>query len=275
MLKSVRKPDGSIVSFEYDALGRRTSKTFGENIKRFLWDGNILLHEWDYDKKDKSRAYLNDLGELIKDEIEPINNLVTWIYDNNSYNPSAKILENETYSIVNDYLGTPIQAYNESGTLVWERELDIYGKIRKIDGDKNLIPFRFQGQYYDVETDLCYSRFRYYDPNIGNFISQDPIGLLGNNPNLYAYVKDSNTWIDVFGLDAIPNKVAGDAREAIAKTWLQNKFPNAEILSERYIRDINGKSVKDINNSRRRLDFVVVEDGKVKGVFEVTRSPNI
>ena len=47
MLKSVRKPDGSLVKMEYDALGRRISKTIGENIKRFLWDGNILLHEWD------------------------------------------------------------------------------------------------------------------------------------------------------------------------------------------------------------------------------------
>ena len=56
--------------------------------------------------------------------------------------------------------------------------------------------------------------------------------------NFYSYVHDTNNWIDPLGLEAIANKVAGDAREAIAKTWLENKFANAEILSERYIQDI-------------------------------------
>lgn len=46
-------------------------------------------------QKEKPRPYLNDLRELIKDEAEPINNLITWVYDNNNYNPSAKIIENE------------------------------------------------------------------------------------------------------------------------------------------------------------------------------------
>ncbi|WP_315401867.1 MULTISPECIES: RHS repeat-associated core domain-containing protein [Neisseria] len=37
----------------------------------------------------------------------------------------------------------------------------------------------FQGQYYDEESRLHYNRFRYYDPEIGRFVSQDPIGLKG------------------------------------------------------------------------------------------------
>ncbi|MBC9130861.1 hypothetical protein FcAc13_06005 [Frischella sp. Ac13] len=53
----------------------------------------------------------------------------------------------------------------------------------------------------DVETGLYYNRFRYYDNNTGTYISQDPIGLAGNNPNFYAYVSDSNTMVDPFGLD--------------------------------------------------------------------------
>ena len=54
------------------------------------------------------------------------------------------------------------------------------------------IPFLYQGQYYDVETKLAYNRYRYYSPETGAYISQDPIRLNGNNPNLYAYVEDSN-----------------------------------------------------------------------------------
>ncbi|WP_262885492.1 RHS repeat-associated core domain-containing protein [Tenacibaculum maritimum] len=68
----------------------------------------------------------------------------------------------------------------------------------------NNTPFRYQGQYEDVETGLYYNRFRYYSPDSGTYISKDPIGLLGNNPNLYAYVHDVNSWVDPFGLAGNP-----------------------------------------------------------------------
>ncbi|MBD9416274.1 RHS repeat-associated core domain-containing protein, partial [Pseudomonas sp. PDM16] len=58
---------------------------------------------------------------------------------------------------------------------------------------------RFQGQYYDQETGLHYNRFRYYDPDIGRFISQDPIGLRGGINN-YQYAPNPVGWIDPVGL---------------------------------------------------------------------------
>ena len=131
-------------------------------------------------------------------------------------------------------------------------------------------PFRYQVQYEDSETGLYYNRFRYYSPDEGMYTSQDPIGLQGGM-QLYGYVSDTNYWVDTFGLDKIPNKVNGDAREAIALEHLKKQHPNATILKERYIRDVSGKSVRDvITNSRRRVDFVVIENGKVTGVYEVT-----
>jgi RHS repeat-associated protein len=92
--------------------------------------------------------------------------------------------------------------YNAKGEKTWEADLDIYGKVRTFAG-RSLkdCPFRYQGQYEDSETGLYYNRFRYYDPNIGGYISQDPIGLAGNNPTLYGYVKDTNSWVDEFGLE--------------------------------------------------------------------------
>ncbi|MCS2198562.1 hypothetical protein NXW90_00185 [Bacteroides fragilis] len=47
---------------------------------------------------------------------------------------------------------------------------------------------------------LHYNRFRYYSPDMGMYISSDPIGLAGNNPTLYGYVEDVNAWIDFWGL---------------------------------------------------------------------------
>ncbi|MFL0203082.1 RHS repeat domain-containing protein, partial [Tenacibaculum maritimum] len=200
-LKEVKNPDGSVVKMEYDALGRRTSKRAQGKVTRFFWEGNVLLHEWNHKEEDTPAVVVDAIGMLSYDKVAPIENLVTWVYESGRFVPSAKLVGGERYSILSDYLGTPIQAYDARGNIVWECELDIYGKVRNLHGEKTFIPFRYQGQYEDVETGLYYNRFRYYSPDTGTYISKDPIGLLGNNPNLYAYVHDVNSWVDVFGLD--------------------------------------------------------------------------
>ena len=91
--------------------------------------------------------------------------------------------------------------YDSDGKKSWEADLDIYGRVRTFVG-RSLTdcPFRYQGQYHDTETGLYYNRFRYFDPDSGNYISQDPIGLMGENSTLYSYVHDTNSWIDKLGL---------------------------------------------------------------------------
>jgi RHS repeat-associated protein len=56
-----------------------------------------------------------------------------------------------------------------------------------------------QGQYYDPEIDLCYNRYRYFDPHTCSFISQDPLGLAAGE-NVYAYAPNVWGWIDPLGL---------------------------------------------------------------------------
>ncbi|WP_136668189.1 DUF6531 domain-containing protein [Flavobacterium sp. H122] len=201
MLKSVRKPDGSLVKMEYDALGRRIKKVCHEKVNLYLWDGNVLLHEWNYQKGEEPKTSVNDLGEVYLEKQETIHNLVTWVYEERTFVPSAKIQGEERFSIISDYIGRPVQCYNENGSLIWQTDYDIYGDLRNLQGERQFVPFRQLGQYEDVELEgLYYNRFRYYDYNIGNYISQDPIGLAGNNPTLYGYVTDSNSLIDVLGL---------------------------------------------------------------------------
>jgi RHS repeat-associated protein len=60
-------------------------------------------------------------------------------------------------------------------------------------------PFRFQGQQFDEETGLHYNRFRYYDPVVGRFVSQDPIGLSGGL-NTSSYAPNPLGWVDPLGL---------------------------------------------------------------------------
>jgi RHS repeat-associated protein len=52
-----------------------------------------------------------------------------------------------------------------------------------------VVRFRFAGREYDQRTGLYYMRARYYDPQMGRFLSEDPIGIAGGL-NLYAYAED-------------------------------------------------------------------------------------
>ncbi|XKX06781.1 RHS repeat-associated core domain-containing protein [Tenacibaculum maritimum] len=174
------------------------------------------------------------------------------------------------------YKSIPIQAYDARGNIVWECELDIYGKVRNLHGEKTFIPFRYQGQYEDIETGLYYNRFRYYSPDTGTYISKDPIGLLGNNPNLYAYVPDVNSWVDVFGLDTFYQLFndSGDlVYEGITKRNIQDRLTehasDGKFFSQvKYVDDLDSKAASrniegsslfhNKNNSKqlnkRRLD---------------------
>ena len=60
-------------------------------------------------------------------------------------------------------------------------------------------PFRLQNQYCDRETGLHYNFFRYYEPDAGRFVNQDPIGLWGGE-NLYQFAPNVQAGIDVLGL---------------------------------------------------------------------------
>lgn len=196
MLKKVIRPDGRPVEFRYDALGRRTAKQYFGKITRWVWDRNVPIHEWSYKVID-----IQSDEEESTPLKEPTEDITTWVFEAGTFVPTAKIQDGKQYSIVSDYLGTPIQMYDEQGNKTWDCTLDIYGKVLAIDkGTEFDCPFRYQGQYEDEETGLYYNRFRYYDSNAGSYISQDPIGLESDTLNFYDYVCDLNDGIDPLGL---------------------------------------------------------------------------
>lgn len=118
-----------------------------------------------------------------------------------------------------DALGTPLELTDENGQLAWSAEYHAWGQVnqrRSEWADRHHLtnPLRFQGQYHDHETGLHYNRHRYYDPQVGRFISKDPIGLLGGM-NLYAYAPNPVGWVDPLGL--AKNKAIGTPKQAQIK----------------------------------------------------------
>jgi len=175
------------------------TKHFSRTTTHFLWSGNVPLHEWKETFEFNYSRGLYDLGT----EHSP----TTWIFEAGSFVPCGKISNGKHYSIITDHLGTLIEAYNQEGELIWEREQDLYGNSRQGFAKENFrCPFKYQGQYYDSEVELCYNRFRYYQPETGRYISEDPIKLLGGF-NVFAYVGDTNAWLDLLGLNS---KVYGE-----------------------------------------------------------------
>ena len=162
------------------------------------------------------------------------------MFDENSFVPAAKLVGDKSYSILTDHLGTPYEAYDENGQKVWSAEYDIYGNIHTLEGEKGFIPFRYQGQYEDVETGLYYNRFRYYSPESGTYISQAPIGLAGNNPNFYGYTFDCNTEVDVWGLVIVYRGIHPKQKEAVKNgTNIQPKDINANYSIQEHVEDGN------------------------------------
>jgi RHS repeat-associated protein len=85
----------------------------------------------------------------------------------------------------------------------WGGSFDSLYKQQFVDNfaikENELQPFKFQGQSLDIETGLHYNRFRYYDSDVGMFISRDPIGLFGGFNN-FQYAPNPIEWIDPLGL---------------------------------------------------------------------------
>ncbi len=173
----------SVGTYRYDSLGRRIGKTSEKDgkteQKTFLWQGLRMLRE---EQPGKSSLY---------------------IYEPGSYAPLARVDQSEgeaekLYYFHTDQIGTPLEMTDADGEIVWQATYKAWGSIETLAVNEVEQNLRFQGQYFDGETGLHYNTFRYYDPEVGRFITQDPISILGG-ANLYQYAVNPLSWLDPLG----------------------------------------------------------------------------
>ncbi|MHC8389833.1 RHS repeat-associated core domain-containing protein [Pseudomonas sp. MDT2-39-1] len=182
-LVGVTLPDGSCTSYRYDAFGRRIAKTVDGKTTEFFWQGDNLVAE---SSREHYRSYL---------------------YEPGSFRPLA-LLDGKgprkacPFYYQLDHLGTPQELTDFGGEIVWSVKYNAYGKITRLafgGGEQLEQPLRFQGQYFDAESGLHYNRHRYYDPEVGRYLTPDPVKLAGGlNP--YRYTPNPTGWIDPLGL---------------------------------------------------------------------------
>lgn len=187
-LTQVKTPNGDEVTFAYDALGRRTEKQSKEGRTRWVWDQNILVHE----ESKRVEKSISSASHRIQESED-----VTWIFDEDEFAPLAQLNAHGSRSIICDHRQVPICTIDH-----YRNDPQRDAKICHDDGFSSGIPISpwgFAGQYRDDEIGLYYNRFRYYDPVQGQYVSQDPIGLLGGT-QLYSYTENPQIDTDPFGL---------------------------------------------------------------------------
>ncbi|MFQ3248039.1 MAG: RHS repeat-associated protein [Arenicella sp.] len=160
-------------NYLYDGMERRVAKIVNDQATIFLYD---------------------DLGVGLSAEYDGNGNLIR----SYGYFPTSSFTTDPVYMKVrqsnldefafyqNDHLGTPQQLIKDNGEIVWQAIYDAFGKAEQVVSTFKQ-PIRFPGQYYDEESYFHYNWNRYYDPEIGRYVTSDPIGL-GGGLNSYGYV---------------------------------------------------------------------------------------
>ncbi|WP_421079802.1 RHS repeat domain-containing protein [Serratia marcescens] len=178
--------------YRYDAWGNLISRRNGLYEQHYRYDAdNRLVQE---QRDDGSRR--------------------SWSYDPASpWSPLAALEQAgdsrsaDIYWYHTDLNSAPLEVTDAAGNLCWSGQYDTFGKLQgqtvagaaKRQGAQYQQPLRYAGQYQDDESGLHYNLFRYYEPEVGRFTTQDPIGLRGGL-NLYQYAPNPLMWVDPFGL---------------------------------------------------------------------------
>ncbi len=189
-LVSNMQADTENTTFTYDANLYRISKQGASSSKNYFLEAEHL--ESVYDNNHELQA--SYLRGIVVDEI--INGF--------ERNGTDK-LKNITFH--HDQVNSVVALTDHNGSSVQIAEYGPFGESLNIAGSSQNA-MQYTGRENDSESGLYYYRARYYDPQIGRFISEDPIGF-GGGVNFYAYVENNPlTYVDPLGHDGINVGVA-------------------------------------------------------------------
>jgi RHS repeat-associated protein len=178
-LKSVTLPGtGGTVTFKYDPFGRRIYKSSTSSTSIYAYDGDNLIEE------------INSSGAAVARYSQTIE----------VDEPLAMLRSGTTSYYDADGLGSITSLSNGAGALAQTYAFDSFGKQTASSGSL-ANPFQYTSREFDGETNLLYFRARYYDPQTGRFISEDPIRFDSGQNDFFVYVGNHSTdLVDPSGL---------------------------------------------------------------------------
>jgi RHS repeat-associated protein len=168
-----RNPGGVVmqtVTFVYDAMNRRLSKTVNGQVTRFLYNGDDSWADLDGSSTVTAR-YLHGarIDELLA---------------------CQRVSDGRGWYLT-DHLGTVRDIANAAGVAVAHVDYSSFGQVLGVSNPAAVDRFLFTGRELDEETGLYFYRARYYSAQIARFVSNDPIGFDAGDANIYRYVRNS------------------------------------------------------------------------------------
>jgi RHS repeat-associated protein len=169
----------SNAQFAYDAAGRRSRKSVNGAATQFLYDdANVIQDLADGSSPLVNASYVTGFGT---DEV------------------LGRTKGNSKSDYLTDKIGSTVALSDSAASTPTNYSYEAFGKATQ-SGAPDSNATMFSGREDDA-TGVMYFRARYYDPRIGRFISEDPLGLAGGLANLYSYTgADPVNNIDPFGL---------------------------------------------------------------------------
>ncbi len=158
------------------------------------------------------------------------------------HHPVALLTAEQTFAIHTNHLGAPIAVTDPTRRLVWQARYAPFGRAEVNedpdgDGERLTLNLRLPGQYEDTETGLHYNHHRYYDPDLGRYLSSDPLGLAGGL-NTYTYAaNDPVNYVDPTGLLLFAFDGTGNTDDASVYDGNTTKFSNVYKFRESYLGD--------------------------------------
>jgi RHS repeat-associated protein len=205
----------------------------------YLWEGDELAAE--IHSKEGTRVHVHRPGTFV---------------------PLLQAEGGEVFHVISDHLGTPKELVDEGGRVTWSAAHGAWNQIQEqwFDdahprGRRVASPFRGLGQYYDVETQLSCTRYRYWEAGTGRWLSADPMDIVGG-ANLFGFDGAPQLDVDPLGLSHAP--------------WSPHGAAEPDIISK-------GSHFNASGPERVELSVVTDKDGKVdfKPAFSKYKQKNV
>ena len=214
---------GASKTYEYDANGNLRYERLpgGSVVREYRWDQQNRLvrmlegtHEsvYEYDGESR-RVRIKELTSSVESKNETFVWCGSQLCQKRASNGSTVVRSyfqqgfeagTTDYFYTRDHLGSVREVVGTDGTTIASRlSIDPWGKIAET-GSGAVSDFAFTGHHFDRPTGLSLTRYRGYDPHLGRWLSQDPIGLDGGL-NLYEYVNN-----DPIGRTDIDGRMSAD-----------------------------------------------------------------
>ena len=256
----VQSTIGGVAStYLYDGLGNRKSLTSTGTTKRFVLDTNGSLSHVlaETDASGKVTAYYIHGRGLV-----------------------SRLAANGTPLYYHfDVRGSTIALSNEAGQLTDQYAYEPFGKLANSQG-ATANPFKYVGKYgvVDEGNGISYIRARYYSPELGRFISKDPLtGTDGDSQSLHRYVYAVNNpirLIDVSGFCSLPTqRINGSSDDSLLHKYLVSDFGDRIVSLSEFITDVADKTkLLDTLKASKNQKMIASVAGYVSNFASITSS---